>query len=443
MTRERQPQTESPIAPKQAAPSSQHSLVQPTQTPRLPLRFPSPAQLELSRQRRAAQLQELARGEAKRQLEVTARSSSQLESRGVTQAEPMQALTQQSAVPGDTTALESRPRVDDPTRASSAPLPAEERQARLEAQQRAFEVSQRLETQPLEAQSPELQPLETQPLETPLSAQPTDPVERERRMNSANRQAVAFGTGQTSSANGLGGVISALPVEERLEVFAGIRDQHPTTWAKLESLPLVRWDEEWQARVAEQRMQLQPGGLSSPASLEVTAGEGQIVQSPLEQSASSSSASAAQRLKRLYDLIRRGGLDGTQLREVTELADWLIRGNRLLGALDGLEIADPQSNRSIVLETLLNSVYTTGLRNTITVQALGGLEQITFDGFVEQLSSFMAYSNTLDFSDLNNPRDAKGGAAKILQTFGYKATPAIHGAWGLQMMIFTPVEGKA
>ena len=466
MTRERQQKPDLNLQrhPDPTRTPSQRANNAPNQTPRLPpLRAPTPAQFEASQQRREAELQNLARLEAKRQLEVTQRErvvriQGKLETRRVDRTQPTQVINErlQMRVERKAIALNGEAQPDELNSEMTAQVQTQERQARLEAQQAAFAVWQQLEAQ--------------------QDVQRHANDEREQRVSQANQQAVAFGTGQTASANGLGGVISTLATDERLEVFQSIRDQHPTTWAKLETLPLVRWDEEWQARVAEQRVQV--GGSSDTALLS----EAKLEQRPdteqntalsatelrsraaklgnvesngfedssaqtveTEQRPTAETLKYAEMLRRAFNIYVRSPVPPVQMsaaskEEFQQLVNAVLDADAFRTALYALEPTYPELKRAEVLRVLLSL---TTQRTRMTIQALGGIEQITFDGFVEQLSGFMAYSNTLDFSDLNNPKDAKSGASKILQSFGYKATPAIHGAWGLQMMIFTPIPSLA
>jgi hypothetical protein len=71
-------------------------------------------------------------------------------------------------------------------------------------------------------------------------------LERAQRIETSSRQLVLHGRGDLSGS-GLGSVLTALSTDERLEVLAGVQSAHPDVWAKLEGLPVIRWDEDWQA----------------------------------------------------------------------------------------------------------------------------------------------------------------------------------------------------
>jgi Lipase (class 3) len=144
-----------------------------------------------------------------------------------------------------------------------------------------------------------------------------------------------------------------------------------------------------------------------------------------------------------YHLARLPVLGPQSQLRLQHLMQRVLDEQQFLEGLDGVETAQPTLERSDVLRTLLAHPGLRAVRTPMTVQALGGLERVTFDGFVEQLTSSLAYSNTADFSDAKNPAPTSRNAQRLLRTFGYNASPAIHGAWGLQMMLFTPASSRA
>jgi pimeloyl-ACP methyl ester carboxylesterase len=269
---------------------------------------------------------------------------------------------------------------------------------------------------------------------------------RIERIERSTQKVITFGRGEVSSA-GLGTVLTALSTDERLEVLEGVQSAHPGVWAKLEGLPVIRWDEEWQAFNAGNAARGREPGVA----LESRTANG--VEAPQSTAAATGDAFDAARIAQLV-LISSDSRTGSF-------------GERILAALEGYQKTFGKtftsSQRSAILEviiqrrafaradivSLLKAIdeqhlqISERLRNLLENGVPFSREELTFDAFVEQLTSFMAYSNTSDFSDLKNPTDSKGGAAKILTAFGYTATPAIHGAWGLQMMIFAPISGKA
>ncbi|NJK45408.1 MAG: hypothetical protein HC933_15075, partial [Pleurocapsa sp. SU_196_0] len=150
----------------------------------------------------------------------------------------------------------------------------------------------------------------------------------------------------------------------------------------------------------------------------------------------------AQTLIRAFYLARAPVLGPRSRIELVTLVQRLVDADTFLDALDAVERLEPKLERSDVLRTLVSHSALSALRTAMGVQALGGQDAVTFDGFVEQLTSNLAYSNAVDLSDSRGPNPARDSAAKLLRAFGYKATPAIHGAWGLQMMLFTPITGQ-
>ncbi len=166
--------------------------------------------------------------------------------------------------------------------------------------------------------------------------------------------------------------------------------------------------------------------------------------SATRETSSAASKSSVQQLNRAYQIARL--LNNATIPEVRELQGLirdLLNSNQFNAALDAIHEVNSSLTRAKVLSMLMIPESLSSFRTQMTVQALGGIEQVTFDAFVEQLTSFMVYGNNSDFSNLKNPANPKDGVTKILSAFGYTATPAIHGAWGLQMMIFAPISGKA
>ncbi|GAA5515045.1 hypothetical protein Dcar01_03809 [Deinococcus carri] len=81
------------------------------------------------------------------------------------------------------------------------------------------------------------------------------------------------------------------------------------------------------------------------------------------------------------------------------------------------------------------------LKAKLTLALLGGEQELTYAAFINQLA-YLVYSND---PSLNDAKQISGQAGKkaqgILQAAGYQAHPTIHGYWGFQMRVFTPIKG--
>lgn len=73
--------------------------------------------------------------------------------------------------------------------------------------------------------------------------------------------------------------------------------------------------------------------------------------------------------------------------------------------------------------------------------------QLTYDAFLENIAIGMGYENVtgdaLEGKEAFEDERRHGQPAALLAYFGYSAGDAIHGKWGLDFRVFTPIPGRA